>query len=65
MHIMPCKRYMLLTKTIAAQNEVALSYHKVRGLYFQAVVFATSGVQIQRALDYTLCRFSLGKRNSI
>ena len=26
----------LLTKTTAAQNEVALSYYKVRGLYFLA-----------------------------
>ena len=32
----------LLTKTTAAQNEVALSYHKLRGLYFLAVVFAGS-----------------------
>ena len=33
--------YILIfpTKTTAAQNEVALSYHKVRGLYFLAVVF--------------------------
>ena len=30
---------ILLVKTTAAQNEVALSYHKVRGLYFLAVVF--------------------------
>ena len=28
---------ILLTKTAAAQNEAALSYHKVRGLYFLAV----------------------------
>ena len=28
-----------LTKTTAACNEVALSYHKVRGLYFVAVAF--------------------------
>ena len=35
---------MLLTKTAAVLNEVALSYHKVRGLYFLAVVFeATIG----------------------
>ena len=33
---------ILLTKTTAARNEVALSYHKVRGLYFLAVVFAVS-----------------------
>ena len=30
---------ILLTKTAAAQNEDALSYHRVRGLYIQAVVF--------------------------
>ena len=30
-----------LTKT-AARNEAALSYHKVRGLYFLAVVFAAT-----------------------
>ena len=33
---------MLPTKTIAAQNEVALSYHRVRGLYFLAVIFVTT-----------------------
>ena len=31
-------RTVLLTKTTAAQNEFALSYHSVRGLYFLAVV---------------------------
>ena len=30
---------ILLTKTTASQNEVALSYHNVRGLYFLAFVF--------------------------
>ena len=30
---------IVLTKTTAAQNEVALSYHKVRGQYFLAVDF--------------------------
>ena len=30
---------ILLTKTTAVQNEVALSYHNVRRLYFLAVVF--------------------------
>ena len=34
--------HILLTKSTAAQNEVALSYHRVRGLYFLAVVFARS-----------------------
>ena len=33
---------ILLTKTIAAQNEVALSYQRVHGLYFLAVVFAAT-----------------------
>ena len=36
------KQTILLTKTTAAQNEVALSYHKVRGLYFLGVVFVRS-----------------------
>ena len=31
-----------LIKTTAAQNEVALSYHRVRGLYFLAVVFVAT-----------------------
>ena len=33
---------IFLTKTTAAQNEVALSHHRVRGLYFLAVVFAAT-----------------------
>ena len=33
---------ILLTKTTAAQNDVALSYHRVRGLYFLPVVFAAT-----------------------
>ena len=32
----------LLTKTTTAQNEAALSYHGVRGLYFLAVVFVAT-----------------------
>ena len=35
-----------LTKTTAALNEDALSYYTVRGLYFLAVVFATSILSI-------------------
>ena len=31
---------ILLTKITAVQNEVALSYHRVRGLYFLAVNFS-------------------------
>ena len=30
---------ILLTKITAAHNKVALSYHRVRGLYFLAVIF--------------------------
>ena len=33
---------IFLTKTTAAQNEVALGYHRLRGLYFPAAVFATT-----------------------
>ena len=36
--------HILLTKTTAAQNEVALSYHRARGLYFLAVVFVATTV---------------------
>ena len=32
----------LLTKTTAAQNEVALIYYRMRGLYFVAVIFAAT-----------------------
>ena len=35
-------RYYTPHKTTAAQNEAALSYHKLRGLYFLAVVFVRS-----------------------
>ena len=43
----------LLTKITAAQNEVALSYHKVRGLYFLAVIFAATIIwQDHRPPDY-------------
>ena len=31
---------ILLTKIAAAQIEVAHSYHRLRGLYFVAVIFA-------------------------
>ena len=33
---------ILVTKTTAAQNESALSYHRLRGLYFLAAVFVRS-----------------------
>ena len=31
-----------LIKTTATRNEIALSYHRVRGLYFLAVVFVAT-----------------------
>ena len=31
---------ILLTKKTAAKNEVALNYHRVRRLYFVAIIFA-------------------------
>ena len=40
---------ILRTKINAAQNEAAFSYHRLRGLYFLAVVFVatiTAGVAI-------------------
>ena len=37
-----CFLPILLTKTTAARNEVALNYHRVRGLYFLAVVFVAT-----------------------
>ena len=33
---------IFLTKVTATENEVALSYHRVRGLYFLAVVFVVN-----------------------
>ena len=39
--IIPKHRTIFLAKTTAAQIEVALSYHRVRGQNFLAVVFAT------------------------
>ena len=34
--------YILLTKATAAQTEDVLSYYRVRGLYFLAVIFVRS-----------------------
>ena len=47
----------LLTKTTAAQNEDTLSYLKVCGLYFQAVVFVRSVmVSVRRSrTGYSCC----------
>ena len=42
LHIMQHFNIIPLTKATAAQNEDALSYHRVRGLYFQAVAFVAT-----------------------
>ena len=44
---------ILLIKATAAQNEDALRYHSVRGLYFLAVVFAAT---IYELLACELCK---------
>ena len=38
---------MLITKITAAQSEVTLSYHRVRGLYILAVVFVATIIGLQ------------------
>ena len=45
--------YILLTKTTAARNGVALSYHSVRGLHFLAVVFVRSIVRADILINRT------------
>ena len=37
---------ILLTNTAAAKNEVAFSYHRVRGLYSLAVVFPATIIKV-------------------
>ena len=39
--------YILLTEITAVQNEIALSYHKVQGLYFLEVIFAATITYLQ------------------
>ena len=39
---------ILRARITAVQTEVALSYHRVRGLYFLAVVFAVTKVERQK-----------------
>ena len=41
-HMMSELRTILLTQITSAQNEVALNYHRMRGLYFMAVVFVVT-----------------------
>ena len=50
------KNYIiLLTKTTDAQNEVAPSYHIVRGLYFVAVVFVAAIVNLLKCNKSLFC----------
>ena len=44
----PGNASILLTKTTAVRNEAALRYHKVRGLYFLAVVLVATIVILRR-----------------
>ena len=46
--------YIFLTKVIAARNEVAPSYHRVRGLYFLAVIFATTIALLYKRMLHSL-----------
>ena len=39
-------KHVLFTERTAVQNEVALSYGRVRGLYFRAVLFAATIVGV-------------------
>ena len=41
---------ILLTKTNAAQNEDAHSYHSVRGIYYLAVVFVGTIINLEPIL---------------
>ena len=56
-----CKFVMqfILTKTTAAQNEVAPSYHGMHGLYFLAVFFVSTIYLFLLHCD-TLCDSRLG-----
>ena len=49
---------ILLTKTTAAQNEDALSYYTVRGLYLLAVVFVRSIYALCGIPIYSYCWLS-------
>ena len=49
-----CYISILLTKITAAQNEVALSYHRVRGHYILAVAFVGLYLSVDK-----LCRCCL------
>ena len=47
---------ILFTKTNSAQTEDALSYYRAHGLYFLAVVFATTKMRVLLRADNTVYR---------
>ena len=47
---------ILFTKTTAAQNEVAHSYDRVRGLCFLAVIFVASIILIDQSQSYKISK---------
>ena len=49
------ENYIFLTKITAAQNEVALSCHRVRELYFLAVIFVASIIEGREIYNSMLC----------
>ena len=60
---------ILLTKTTATQNGVALSYHKMRRLYFLAVVVVKSIVyifwKVQGRYIYITSNYNLNRNRSL
>ena len=54
---------MLLTKTTAVQNEVALSYHTLRGVYFSAVVFAAKMILSCRSATTGAKTYYMSRKN--
>ena len=61
--LMMCK-YILLTKMTAVQNEVALSYHTVRGLCILVVIFAATKVYFSRLICHVMKHCILNSRQS-
>ena len=65
----PLPTFIPLTKTTAAQNEDALSYHRVRGLYFQSVVFLaiifTLHVRLKEFSETASSRLSIEEFESV
>ena len=54
--------FNVLTKITASQNEVALSYHRVRGLYLLAVIFvATLAINVIPRIAYSGADLSGGE----